>query len=125
MYMVIIVIIVAYYKKIRSGFSSMVWSTTPPLASKIRSLPKNDFINLVNAAFRLRVTDLEYFLSHLGDENFDIGAEFTWRNDVETKKNKFNHPPLVQNVQEKSRAGFPLRMRNAESYVDERVVLIG
>ncbi|RHZ57895.1 hypothetical protein Glove_382g32 [Diversispora epigaea] len=107
----------------QDGFASMVWSTTPALASKIRTLPKNDFINLVNAAFRLRVADLEYFFSQFGNDNFDIGFEFDWRNNVEAKKTSL--PPLVLNVQEKSRAGFPLRMRNAESYVDERVVLVG
>lgn len=34
-------------------------------------------------------------------------------------------PPKVVGVQEKSRAGFPLKMRNAERYVGERVVLVG
>lgn len=106
----------------------MVWSTTPNLANKIRSMPSNDFVHLVNAAFQLRIADLEYFYSQLGDgESVEFQNEFEWRKDVQSKNFNYKEefPPLVLGVQEKSRAGFPLRMRNAESYIKERIVLVG
>ncbi|CAG8436823.1 10400_t:CDS:2 [Funneliformis mosseae] len=113
---------------LQNGFSSMVWSTTPNLATKIKSISSKDFACLVNAAFQMRVADLEYFYSQLGNnESVDLQSEFEWRKSVQLKNSdpKEEFPPLVLGVQEKSRAGFPLRMRNAESYIKERVVLVG
>ena len=58
--------------QLRDGFSSLVWSTIPALASKLRLLPESDFVHLVNAAFRLRLADLQYFQSQIlegGDIN--------------------------------------------------------
>ncbi|GET04820.1 ubiquinone biosynthesis monooxygenase COQ6 [Rhizophagus clarus] len=115
---------------LQNGYSSMVWSTTPNLATKIRSMPSNDFVHLVNAAFQLRIADLEYFYSQLGDgESIDFFNEFEWRKDVQSKNSDYNYkeefPPLVLGVQDKSRAGFPLKMRNSENYIKERIVLVG
>ncbi|CAB4380541.1 unnamed protein product [Rhizophagus irregularis] len=113
---------------LQNGYSSMVWSTTPNLANKIRSMSSNDFVHLVNAAFQLRMADLEYFYSQLGDgESVDFQNEFEWRKDVQSKNSNYKEefPPIVLGVQEKTRAGFPLRMRNAESYIKERIVLVG
>ncbi|CAG8676792.1 919_t:CDS:2, partial [Scutellospora calospora] len=112
---------------IKNGFSSMVWSTTPALASKICTLSTNNFIHLVNAAFRLRIADLEYLYSQLENKDIDFGKEFEWRQNVEKKNvNPVEiFPPLVSNVQEQSRAKFPLKLRNAESYIKERIVLVG
>ena len=55
----------------------MVWSTTPNLATKIRSMSSKDFVHLVNTAFQMRIADLEYFYSQLGDcESADFQKEF-------------------------------------------------
>ncbi|CAG8741444.1 12591_t:CDS:2, partial [Dentiscutata erythropus] len=115
---------------IKNGISSMVWSTTPYLASKICKLPSNRFIHLVNSAFHLRIADLEYLYSQLENNEIDFAKEFEWRQSIEKKSNTGNNsietfPPLILDVQEKSRAEFPLKMRNAESYVKERIALIG
>ncbi|RIB04194.1 hypothetical protein C2G38_2008486 [Gigaspora rosea] len=112
---------------LNNRFSSMVWSTTPTLASKICTLPSNNFIHLVNAAFRLRIADLEYLYSQLENCDIEFVKEFEWRQSIEKKAGIGNEifPPLVLDVQEKSRAEFPLKMRNAESYVKERIALIG
>ncbi|CAG8687014.1 11666_t:CDS:2, partial [Acaulospora colombiana] len=61
----------------------------------------------------------------LENDSFNIGDEFEWRHNVESREAKSRLPPLVLGVQKKSRAMFPLRMRNSESYVKERVVLVG
>jgi ubiquinone biosynthesis monooxygenase Coq6 len=105
----------------------MVWSTTPNLAAKIRSIPPKDFVHLVNTAFQMRVADLDYFYSQLGsNEPVDFQKEFEWRKAVQSKNTDYKEfPPLVLDVQEKTRAGFPLRMRNAENYIKERIVLVG
>ncbi|CAG8784739.1 15170_t:CDS:2, partial [Cetraspora pellucida] len=115
---------------IKNGFSSMVWSTTPTLASKICTLPSNNFVHLVNAAFHLRIADLEYLYSQLENNDIDFSKEFEWRQSVEKKAAIGNNPeeifpPLILDIQEKSRAKFPLKMRNAESYIKERIALVG
>ncbi|CAG8554756.1 15903_t:CDS:2, partial [Racocetra fulgida] len=114
---------------IKNGFSSMVWSTTPTLASKIRKLPSNNFVHLVNAAIHLRVADLEYLYSQLENNAIDFSKEFEWRQSVEKKAGIGNNPeeifpPLILDIQEKSRAEFPLKMRNAETDVQSLVKVI-
>lgn len=105
----------------------MVWSTTPSLAAKIRSISSKDFVHLVNAAFQMSIADLDYFYSQLeSSEPVDFQKEFEWRKGIQSKNSDHKEfPPLVLDVQEKTRAGFPLRMRNAESYIKERIVLVG
>nr|CAG8567441.1 3424_t:CDS:10 [Entrophospora candida] len=116
---------------IKKGFSSMVWSTTPSLASKFCSLPSSDLVHLINSAFRLRVADLDYFYSQIkkddDDVKMDYASEFSWRLGVERDSINTTDgwPPMVIDIQEKSCARFPLRMRNSENYVKERIVLIG
>ncbi|CAG8489338.1 3040_t:CDS:2 [Ambispora leptoticha] len=114
---------------LHSRVSSMVWSTTPQLAVKIRQMPPDQFVELVNGAFRLGIADLNYLYKIIenssGTSDYDIGDEMRWRESVNTNKASSPVPPRVVGVQEKSRASFPLRMRNAECYVKNRVVLIG
>src|SRR6266498_2913152 len=91
----------SFFKKIlqlQDGYSSMVWSTTPNLATKIKSMSSKDFVYLVNAAFQMRIADLEYFYSQLGNsESVDFQSEFEWRKSVQLKNSghKEEFPPLV------------------------------
>ncbi|RUP51411.1 hypothetical protein BC936DRAFT_148339, partial [Jimgerdemannia flammicorona] len=119
------------------GHSSLVWSTTPRLASALRTLPPSAFTSLINVAFRSSMPDLRYLLSQTDAVNqgapVDFGAELAWREEVETRgmdesarwEREMAVPPLVTDVADGSRAAFPLRMRNAERYVGKRVVLVG
>lgn len=115
----------------------MVWSTRPDLAKLIKGLEPKRFCQLVNAAFRLTPTDLKYIYSQIDPKTFDtlcdIGDEYTWREGVATKSMNENEiwgreqrlPPTVIDVDQSSRASFPLRLRNSEHYITDRVALIG
>lgn len=100
--------------------ASLVWSTTPERAAKLKSLPPNDFAAMVNAGFRLSPTDLEYLHTlATGQEE-----EIAWRA-KHTPFNKRSIPVRVTDVQPGTVASFPLRMRHADTYTGERVALVG
>jgi ubiquinone biosynthesis monooxygenase Coq6 len=108
-----------------SNKASLVWSITTPLASKLKALDPSDFASMVNAAFRLQITDLNYFLDHL--ESINIADELSWRL-PNTQRSTTNLPsdfPTVTAAQKGSIASFPLRMRHASTYTGHRVALIG
>lgn len=115
----------------------MVWSTKPHLAAAIKALPEDSFCHLVNAALRLSTADLKYLYKELVENPESFGGlikeELTWRESVKLKSKtdpelreiEFSMPPNVVGVQKNSRAGFPLRLRNAERYIADRVALVG
>ncbi|KAG9236013.1 putative ubiquinone biosynthesis monooxygenase coq6 [Amylocarpus encephaloides] len=99
---------------------TLVWSTTPELAQKLKSLSPTDFVALVNAAFRLGVTDLKYLHTlESGQEE-----EVSWR-EQHTPFSAEQVPQKVVGVQEGSVAMFPLKFRHADTYIGQRVALIG
>lgn len=116
----------------------MVWSTTPKIAQDLKKLPARDFCALVNAAFSASPAELEYLYKNIGPNGeplVDFQQEIEWRASVQaTEPSKTMlrggahadaKPPKVVDVQENTRAPFPLRMRNSSSYVEDRVVLVG
>jgi ubiquinone biosynthesis monooxygenase Coq6 len=102
------------------NMASLVWSTLPERAAKLKSLKSEDFCALVNAAFRLSAVDLAYL--HTMPEGQK--EEVEWR-EKNTRFNEDKVPMKVINVQEGSVAPFPLKMRHADSYITERVALVG
>ncbi|KAI9259623.1 hypothetical protein BDA99DRAFT_513743 [Phascolomyces articulosus] len=120
-----------------NGYASMVWSSPPEIATKLKKMPADAFCTLVNAAFRLSTADLKFLYSQLDKDTFeplvDFQAEYDWRekvnkhglSDMEIANRDFNLPPRVESVDDKSRASFPLRLRNSQSYFANRVVLVG
>jgi ubiquinone biosynthesis monooxygenase Coq6 len=102
------------------NYSTLVWSTTPANAALLKSLPTKDFLALVNAAFRLRPVDLEYMHTlSSGQED-----ELSWRLQ-HTHFDSQTIPQTVVGVQEGTVASFPLKMRHADTYIGERVALVG
>jgi ubiquinone biosynthesis monooxygenase Coq6 len=100
--------------------ATLVWSTTPALAAHLKTLNAEDFIAMVNAAFRLSTTDLAY-LHTLPDGQAD---EVAWRlqhTDFEAQKT----PQSVIGLQDGTLASFPLKLRHADTYIGERVALVG
>ncbi|KAF9559473.1 putative ubiquinone biosynthesis monooxygenase [Mortierella alpina] len=123
---------------LNNGYASLVWSTTPKIAQDLKKLPARDFCALVNAAFSASPAELEYLYKNIGPSGeplVDFQQEIEWRasvQDAEPSKtmlrggvNADAKPPKVVDVQENTRAPFPLRMRNSSSYVEDRVVLVG
>ncbi|RCI07922.1 hypothetical protein L249_5883 [Ophiocordyceps polyrhachis-furcata BCC 54312] len=101
-------------------YATLVWSTTPELATILKKLPAKDFIAMVNAAFRLSPVDLDYMHNH----PTGLAEELAWRlkhTDVHAQ----DIPQTVVGLQEGSVASFPLKMRHADTYIGERVALIG
>ncbi len=102
------------------NFSTLVWSTTPAHASLLKSLSPRDFISMVNAAFRLSPTDLDYLHSQSSGQ----ADEVSWRLE-NTPVVPESIPQTAIGVQEGTVASFPLKMRHADTYIAERVALIG
>ncbi|KAI0155056.1 hypothetical protein GGR57DRAFT_491941 [Xylariaceae sp. FL1272] len=100
--------------------STLVWSTTPENAALLKSLSAKDFVALVNAAFRLTPVDLQYMHTMpSGHED-----EVAWR----LQNTSFDAqaiPQTVTGVQEGTVASFPLKMRHADTYIGERLALVG
>ena len=101
-------------------FSTLVWSTTPALAAHLKTLSSTDFIAMVNAAFRLSPVDLAY-LHTLAEGQTD---EVAWRSQ-HTDFDMQRVPQQVVRVQDGSIASFPLKLRHADTYIGERVALVG
>lgn len=114
-----------------NGFASLVWSCTPEMAKILKSLPADVFTVLVNAAFRLGPVDIDYFFKHLltrpdGITAAEIQDELDWRlENTPLVDEDNNYPIYVETVQENSRAAFPLKMKHADTYVADRVALVG
>ncbi|TVY51934.1 Ubiquinone biosynthesis monooxygenase COQ6, partial [Lachnellula suecica] len=101
-------------------FATLVWSTTPELAGRLKGLSEGDFVGMVNAAFRLGAVDLKYLHTlEKGQEE-----EVAWREQhVGFEAEKV--PRRVVGVQEGSIASFPLKFRHADTYIGERIALVG
>ena len=102
------------------NFATLVWSTTPALAAHLKTLSAKDFIAMVNAAFRLSTTDLAY-LHTIPEGQSDEAA---WRCQ-HTAFDEHKIPQQVVGVQDGSIASFPLKLRHADTYIGERVALVG
>ncbi len=105
-------------------YATLVWTTTPAQAMRLKALSMEDFVAMVNAAFRLDVVDLNYMFT------LDSGQvdELEWRESVQSSRKADTDgeiPQRVASVQEGSIASFPLRLRHASTYTTNRVALIG
>ncbi|KAJ1554119.1 putative ubiquinone biosynthesis monooxygenase, partial [Nowakowskiella sp. JEL0078] len=109
------------------GYSSLVWSTTPDLAHKIIALPPVSFVKLINTAFQNPLVDLQFLVSQF-DENgklkVDIELESSWGLERDPNSSLAG-VPLVVGLPVDNRAAFPLRLRHAREYVQNRIALIG
>ncbi|ELR05042.1 Putative ubiquinone biosynthesis monooxygenase [Pseudogymnoascus destructans] len=101
-------------------FSTLVWSTTPGRAALLKTLSTEDFTAMVNAAFRLSPVDLTYMHTLTSGQ----ADEYNWRSQ-HTSSDTNRIPQRVLSVQEGTVASFPLKMRHADTYIGERVALIG
>lgn len=103
------------------GYASLVWSCTPEMAQILRSITEEQFTTLVNAAFRLSPVDIQYLLKNPSAITED---ELEWRLENTTVDESYE-PLYVSEIITGSRAGFPLRMQHADTYIADRVALVG
>ncbi|KAL8637538.1 MAG: hypothetical protein Q9228_005201 [Teloschistes exilis] len=104
------------------NYATLVWTTTPAKAAKLKALASEDFVAMVNAGFRLGKVDLEY----MNDMENGQVDELNWRSSVVgVPEDGIQMPRRAESVQEGSVASFPLRYRQADSYTSSRVALVG
>ncbi|GAA5893478.1 hypothetical protein JCM5296_007468 [Sporobolomyces johnsonii] len=125
--------------------ASLVWSTTPTIASLLKSLPLEALPHLINLAFALPYPQLSSLLSTLqarqsttppsSDELVPLFRDILLAHQQSTYSASAPSdplPPLVTAVQPSSVASFPLRLSHVDSYLglpddgkDSRTVLVG
>lgn len=108
-----------------NNHATLVWSTTPKHAAYLKSLPPSAFLAMVNAAFRLSMTDLTYMMGMQkpSTEPTPHEDELTWR--LQHTPLPSHIPPPATAVQQGTIASFPLRFRHAAQYISPRVALVG
>lgn len=113
--------------------TTMVWSTTPALASAYKALGAERLTMMVNLGFFMDEAGLERVNAHVlaaQERGTTVDAETLaaeW-NDVlmrVTAEQAKSLPPPIASVAPTSIASFPLKMSHAESYIGERTVLVG
>ncbi|KAK5940570.1 putative ubiquinone biosynthesis monooxygenase [Knufia obscura] len=102
--------------------ASLVWSTTPSIASTLKSLSPSAFVSTVNAALRLNQVDTKYMLSATTNNH---ESELNWRLQHTAPPSPTRPPPTIVGVQQGTIASFPLKLRNATSYISPRLALAG
>lgn len=102
------------------NYATLVWSTTPANAALLKKLSPKDFIAMVNAAFRLSPVDLGFLHTQ---ENGQVD-ELAWRLQ-HTSIDPETIPQSVIGLQEGSVASFPLKLRHADTYISDRIALVG
>ena len=106
-----------------SDFATLVWSTTPQYAAHLKALSSEDFVAMVNAAFRLEMVDIKYMHTVPNGQL----SELEWRESVKGGDTQIITPipGRVIAVQPNSVASFPLRFRHADTYISSRIALAG
>ncbi|KAI9812422.1 MAG: putative ubiquinone biosynthesis monooxygenase [Pycnora praestabilis] len=102
------------------NLATLVWSTLPQYAAHLKTLSSEDFVAMVNAAFRLSPVDIAYL--HTMPEG--QSEEVDWR-EKHTQFELQVIPQQLMDLQKDTVASFPLRMRHADTYIGERVALVG
>lgn len=114
--------------------ATLVWSTTEPLSRLLLSLNDDQFVALVNAAFVLEDADLQYYYRSLREGSLsteellqDIDFRIKQKFDALENDSMIDemYPARVIDILDKSRARFPLKLSHADTYVGERIALVG
>lgn len=98
----------------------MVWTCSNKQAEALSKLSDELFIESVNIAIHNQYEDLLYAFNY-PDKNLKLEAEWG----ATRFKSTDPSPPRVKSIASGSRNAFPLRLRNAEKYIEDRIVLIG
>lgn len=107
------------------GHASMVWSTYPARASWLKAAAPETAVAMVNAGFRLENVDLDYIFDNIDpQDSAAIMTELDWRMPPESLDSDDLPVPIAE-LQPNSMASFPLRLRHADSYVSDRIALVG
>ncbi|SCV03187.1 LANO_0G02674g1_1 [Lachancea nothofagi CBS 11611] len=114
--------------------ATLVWSTTEPLSRLLVSIDPEQLALLVNAAFVLEDVDMQYYYKQLEQGTIttqELELDINHRTDLiygklgnESLIDEI-YPPLVSSIDGTSRGRFPLKLSHADSYVADRIALVG
>jgi len=103
-------------------YASLVWSTTPDRAALLKSLSEPDLTAMINAAFRLSTTDINYMHTITSGQE----TEYDWRVQHSSIPSSPRHlPQAITSIQPNTTASFPLKLTHADTYIGERIALVG
>lgn len=120
--------------------ASLVWSTSGNELSKLLlAADHRVFAALINAAFILDEADLEYYFKTLATQTeplteaqneellSDIKGriEEVWSTLKDESQIETCYPPQVVDIVPDTRARFPLKFSHADTYIAERIALVG
>ncbi|GME70452.1 unnamed protein product [[Candida] boidinii] len=108
---------------------SLVWSTSPEYCEILMKLSEEKFIAMVNAGARLPNDELKYLYELAAKDDESLTDEVNWRlnlfNSKLTAEELENYPLEVESIVPNSRGRFPLKLTLADSFISERVALVG
>lgn len=113
-----------------NNWCSLVWAVPPEISSILNKLNDEQFTGMLNAAAKLTPEELKY-LYNIADTDADsLLSEIKWRLEVfnrklVTREQHEDYPLEIEYIAPNSRAKFPLKLSNADTYVEERVALVG
>ena len=121
--------------------ASLVWSTSGNELSKLLlAADPKVFAALINAAFILDEADLEYYFKALANQsgssteaptNEELLADIkgriedVWNTLGDDSQIESCYPPQVVDIVPDTRARFPLKFSHADTYIAERIALVG
>lgn len=110
--------------------TTMVWSTTPEIATALKALSPEALTEMVNAAFTLPENELRLLTeavltAHNDSSTMSADGIRSIIALFEPRVTDAPLPPKVRSIDPKSVASFPLRLAHADKYIDHRVALVG
>lgn len=113
-----------------NNWCSLVWSVPPEISNILNKLNDEQFTQMLNAAAKLTQDELDYLYKIADSQPEQLIDEIKWRLDLFNKKLRTpeemeDFPLEIEYIAPNSRAKFPLKLSNADSYVEERVALVG
>jgi ubiquinone biosynthesis monooxygenase Coq6 len=113
-----------------NNWCSLVWAVPPEISNILGKLNDDQFTYMLNAAAKLTPEELQYLYKVADQHPAELIDEIKWRLEIfnhklSTPEQAEDFPLEIDYIAPNSRAKFPLKLSNADSYVEERVALVG
>ena len=113
-----------------NNWCSLVWAVPPEISNILGKLNDDQFTHMLNAAAKLSPEELQYLYKVADQHPAELIDEIRWRLEIfnhklSTPEQAEDFPLEIDYIAPNSRAKFPLKLSNADSYVEERVALVG
>lgn len=113
-----------------NNWCSLVWAVPPEISNILGKLNDDQFTYMLNAAAKLSPEELQYLYKVADQHPAELIDEIRWRLEIfnhklSTPEQAEDFPLEIDYIAPNSRAKFPLKLSNADSYVEERVALVG